>query len=339
MAKDSFGSSSAGKKGGKARAKALSPEERSEIARRAADARWDREPSSLPRAICGGQDPLRVGQAEIPCYVLEDERRVITVAGMQAGLGMAVGGGATRLVAFARSLDDNPSTVNELATRLESATDFIQPRGGVAKGYEASLLVDFCNAILEARQRGKITPRYHAIALAAEVLVRAFASVGIDALVDEATGFQSVRPRLALQKLLERYITDRLSPWTKTFPDEFYVELFRLKGWDFQNLKPGDKKPAEVGIITREIVYRRLAPGIVQELEKLNPVVVNGRRLKKHHQWLTEDMGHPALRDQLVKIITLMRASDNWMDFERLLQRVIPKKGDQQFFDEFFGDN
>ena len=41
----------------------------------------------------------------------------------------------------------------------------------------------------------------------------------------------------------------------------------------------------------KDIVYSRLGPGVLDELEKRNPVIgEKKRRLAKHTQWLTEDI-------------------------------------------------
>ncbi len=166
--------------------------------------------------------------------------------------------------------------------------------------------------------------------------MRGLANVAIIALVDEATGYEKLRKRQALAEVLDRYLSDKLNPWTKTFPDAYYENLFRLKGWDYKTLSPGDGKPAEVGKITREVVYRRLHPGIVEELDRQNPQVVPGRRLYKHHQWLSDEIGHPALREHLAKIVTVMQLSDGWIEFERNLGKVLPMRDEQSYFDEFF---
>lgn len=332
--------SKAGKKGGAARAKRLTPKERSEIARKAAAARWSgAEGEDMPRAVCGGTEPLRIGEIEIPCYVLEDERRVITLSGMQVGMGMSPSGGSPRMAAFADAIADNPSMGNDLSSRLNDPIEFVLPKGGVAKGYEATLLADICDAVLEARKRGRLTARYTHVAEAAEALVRGFAVTGIIALVDEATGYEQYRKRLALAEVLNKYLADKLQGWTKTFPDEFYEHLFRLKGWDYEKLKPGDPKPAEIGTITKEFVYRRLHPGIVEELERMNPYVVPGKRRHKHHAWLTRDIGHPALKEHVAKVVTVMKLSDDWLHFERNIQRALPiHNSDTAFFDQFFDD-
>jgi hypothetical protein len=66
----------------------------------------------------------------------------------------------------------------------------------------------------------------------------------------------------------------------------------------------------------------------MDELEKVNPIGENGRRKSKHHQWLTDDVGHPALAQHLHAIIGLMRASENWDSFMILTDRAFPRRGD-----------
>ena len=58
------------------------------IAQRAARARHDilRQPTERPTDRSG------IGDVEIPCYVLEDGRRVLTQGGFTGALGMARGG-------------------------------------------------------------------------------------------------------------------------------------------------------------------------------------------------------------------------------------------------------
>ncbi len=151
----------------------------------------------------------------------------------------------------------------------------------------------------------------------------------IVALVDEATGYQYARARDALEKILERYISEHLVKWAKRFPDDFYEEMFRLKGWDY--LDPIKSRPGVVGKYTNDIVYERLAPGVLEELQRLNPPTDKGYRKTRHHQWLTTDVGHPALRDHLMGVVALMKATPNggWAQFKRMLTRVYPKCSEQ----------
>src|SRR5260370_36961162 len=172
----------------------------------------------------------------------------------------------------------------DLAMALLDPLRFVRPgRGGkVAVGFEATILADICDVILAARKAGVLANRQLVIADQCEILTRAFAKVGIIALVDEATGYQEVRDRLALQAILDRFLRKEFAAWAKRFPDEFYQQIFRLRGWTWQGMKVN--RPQCVAQYTKDLVYARLAPGILRELEIRNPVE-NGRRKSALHQW------------------------------------------------------
>lgn len=290
------------------------------------------------KAICGSDEsPMVLMGIEIPCYVLEGEKRIIALSGMLAALDMNLGGGPGRLAEFIARIDPNFENAKALAVRLESPIRFTPPRGGkAALGYEANLLADICDVLLEARKQERLTDRYLPFAARAELLIRAWARVGLDALIDEATGFQYIRRRDALEQLCRKYISEKLMPWTKTFPDEFYIEIFRLKGWDYSVLRPGDKKPSCIGRYTRNIVYERMPAPVILQLEHLNPSDESGNRDHKHHQFLTRDIGHPELRVHIEKVLLLMGLSDSWDDFRGKLRKVMPKKWEQFELSDLF---
>ncbi len=153
--------------------------------------------------------------------------------------------------------------------------------------------------------------------------MRGLAMVGIVALVDEATSYQEIRDRKALNKILDKYLLAEQAKWAKRFPDEFYREIFRLRDWQWQGMKVN--RPGVVGKYTNDFVWDRLAPGVREELERLNPKTETGRRRAMHHQWLTDDVGHPALQKHISGVMALMRASAKWDHFTRMLQRAYPK--------------
>ncbi len=176
---------------------------------------------------------------------------------------------------------------------------------------------------IDTERAGVLTINQLPIAEKCNILLRGFATVGIIALVDEATGYQEVRARQALEKILERYISGELGKWAKTFPDEFYKEMFRLRGWQYSPFTV--KRPQYIGHLTNDIVYARLAPGVLEELRKLEPKDDKGRRKHKLFQWLTDDIGNARLKEHLIATIALMRGSSNWKEFSRILQRSYPK--------------
>jgi hypothetical protein len=289
--------------------------------------------------------PLRIGAIEIPCYVLEDGKRVLVQAGMLNALGLSQGTadkrlGGNRLTKFAETKGLSGTVNEDLIRAIYNPIKFRTPKGQEAYGYEATILADLCEAVLQARELGNLHPQQKRIAKQCEILARGFMRVGIVALVDEATGYQDVRNRQALEKILDQFIAKELARWAKQFPDEFYKHMFRLKGWEY---KPDSvKRPGVIGIYTNDLVYERLAPGVLDELRKKSvELVEEGVRKTKprYFQWLTENIGQPELRSHLVAVVTLMKASNDWNSFMRLVDRVLPKwkdtHGQLEMFDQY----
>jgi hypothetical protein len=323
-------------KGGKARAAKLGDQARSDIARRAAAVRWERagKLDGLPEVLCGAADhPLCIGSVEVPCYVLNDERRVLAQRGVITALGMSSGTGGSgegdRLSKFMETKGISPYVTESLRAVLTDPIKFRLGGGALAYGYEATVLADICEAVLQARKDGQLHAQQVHIADQCEILVRSFAKVGIIALVDEATGFQYIRQRDALTELLSEFLSEELRRWAKTFPDAYFRELCRLRGVHF---RPDLRLPRYFGYLTRDVVYRRLAPNVLKELEERNPKGVGGKRSAKHHQWLSEDVGHPRLIQHLGTVIGLMKISDTWDTFISHLDKVAPIYQDLPLF-------
>jgi len=280
---------------------------------------------------------LHIGDAEIPCAVLDDGTRVLT----QTEILKALGRSQRPKSKGSRAVDELPPFlatkslqpfIDEDLRESTKPVEFRPLRGDEDSrktGYRAHALPKICEAMLQARDAGALHSTQIPLARQAEILMRGLAHVGIVALVDEATGYQEVRDRIALQEILDKYLTDEWAQWTKTFPDEFYIHLFRLKGIPYP--PPGKHKnwrPSFVGHWTNDVVYSRLAPGVLKKLKELNPRTEKGRRKRTHHQHLTRDYGHPALREHLGNVIFLMRGCRNWDDFKRRLESAAPKHGD-----------
>jgi P63C domain-containing protein len=317
-------------KGGAATAAKMTPEQKAARAKKGAVARWGEKPV---RATHGSADhPLRIGGVEIPCYVLEDGRRVLSLGGMVKALGMSIGtaggGDGDRLVSFASGKAVSAFVSEDLANRMKSPVRFQASTGGLlATGYEATILADLCDAVLDARKAGVLKSSQLHIAHQCEVLVRGFARVGIIALVDEATGYQAERAKNALATILEAFIAKELQPWIQTFPTEYYQELFRLRGLDFP--ASSVRRPQYFGVLTNDIVYKRLAPGVLDELKRVTPRNDGGRPTAKYFQSLTGNTGYPKLREHLGKVVMMMQLSDSYADFKSKLDRFLPRYGAQ----------
>lgn len=287
-------------RGGNARAESLTPEQRKAIARKAANARWD---ADIPLADFEGVFPI--GNAEVSAAVLPNGKRLLTQATFLRALrrsrspkaGTGVLSTVDGLPFFLQADALTPYISEDL--RMPTTPIFFRTKtGGKAVGYDAELLPMVCEVYLKYRddslaKDGKIPATSEHIIRACDAVMRGLARVGIVALIDEATGYQEVRDRFALQAILEKFLRKELAVWAKRFPDEFYQDMFRLKNWQWKGMSVN--RPQYVGKVTKDIVYARLAPGILRELEGLNPADEKGNRRARHHQWLTEEVGHRAL--------------------------------------------
>lgn len=329
-----------------ARANALTPEQRKSIARKAAMHRWE---ADIPTATHEGEFPL--GNTTISAAVLPNKKRIITQATFLRALGRSrspkAGTGVLSTVDglpfFLQAEVLKPFISDEL---IMSTTPIFyhMMEGGRGVGYDAVLLPNVAEVYLAFRdwcfkEYGEIPKRYARythIITQCDILMRGLARVGIIALVDEATGYQQDRAKNALVEILEDFVAKELRKWVKTFPDEFYEQICRLRGWKLNDI---NKRPVIFSQITNNLIYRRLAPGVLKELHKLTPKIEGdkrGRRRNKLFQRLTEDIGHPRLRELIASEITLMRIFDDgdWEGFKKAVNRAIPVYGDLPLFDE-----
>jgi P63C domain-containing protein len=323
-------------KGGRARASVLSPEERSEIARRASRARWatqddsaqqgdnervvEDEPSdtTMPYSMFPGT--VEIGTVTLECHVLNDGRRVLASGGVVRAL---------------RGTDSKPASLSRYLAALPTYDPGmldgrmirfrIPSNPTVAQGYEAKLLIEICDLYLDARDKDLLKANQKPLAKMAEIIVRACAKVGIEALVDEATGYQQVRERRALQIKLQAFIAEEMQEWVKTFPEEFWQELARLEGIRYTP----KNRPLRWGKYVMRFVYDSIDPDLGKKLREINP---SPQHRRNHHQWLRE-FGRDRLHQQLGGTIAIMKSCKDMDEFRRRFASVFGR--DQQLSLDF----
>lgn len=309
--------------GGKARAKVLTPEKRREIAIKASNAR------SLDKNLNvthGSEDNnLLLGDIKLPCFVLKNGKRVLLQKNMATVLDISDTGGQ-RIIKFTGTKFLSEFIDEVLIEKINNPIIFKLPNGKCTKGYDATLLIDICNAVLQARSKYQLTPVQKRIATQCEIIVRSVAKVGIIALVDEATGYQEEREKNELSEILQKFITKELQPWTHTFPLDFYKELYRVRGLEYGK----EKIPSYFGHLTNNIIYKRLAPEILDHLKRLTPKSQNGHKTARYFQSLSKDLGYHRLKEHLGSVVTLMKLSDNYDEFEVKLNKIHPLFDDEK---------
>lgn len=312
----------AGSRGGKARAKSLSDSRRSEIARRAAQARWK---SKVPSSPYTGK--LRIGDRELECAVLDDGTRLISQGDIMRALGRHESSGRKAesdiKAPFVSAANLREFVSSDLVAELTPVEYRQQDTSPIKTGYPAAVLPAVCEVYLAAREAGVLAPSQRQPAQAAEILMRGLARVGINALVDEATGYQEVRDRDELQKLLASYVAEEFRPWVQRFPYEFFSQVYRIYELDEPK---GGRRPQFIGGFINDYIYGGLPDGVLEELRRVNPSNDQGNRSRRHHQHLTELTGHTHLDRQITSVITLMSISSSRHEFKALYAKRFPPK-------------
>jgi hypothetical protein len=310
-------------KGGHARAESLSAAERSRIAREAVQTRW-RNAGKLQRSLHAthkGNFEEHFG-FDVDCYVLDDEARtaVISQRGMGETLGYSKSG--SRIPRLINGKNIAPFAGPELTEKLENPLIFLgQPAGPnippqKIHGYDVTILIDICKAILAADVAGKLTANQKKIAQQARIIVNASAKAGVKGLVYALAGYDATKEEvIAAFKL---YVREEAREYEKEFPDQLYEEWYRL----YQLPKPERNKPWKFKSLTVEHVYRPLARsnGQILKLTKVQRQNSNVRS-KKLHQFLSE-IGVKALRTHLGQLLGIARISRTDKEYEGFFERL-----------------
>ena len=206
---------------------------------------------------------------------------------------------AIKIPSFMSANNLIPFIPNSLSTTCTPVT-FIGLKGGRYQGFNANIIPDICDTYLDARKNIPLTKNQIPIAETLEIIARALTRVGIAGLINEACGIVT-NEKDFLQKILNDYIDKKLQKWVKRFPQSFFDRYKKMYGID------SDKGiPPHIGTFINSFIYGELAPGVLEELKKINPVKENGKRAYAHHRYLTPTIGCPALEKQLIRVNTIM---------------------------------
>jgi len=275
----------------------------------------------IQKATHGGD--LEIGDIKIPCYVLDDGKRVLSQSGLVSALGL---NRFAQLDKFIGGKAINPFISRSLSDLANSPVKFIPPHGGTpGYGYEATTLSEICESILSARDAGVLKSNQQKLAFQADVLIRSFAKVGIVALVDEATGFIKDKQRYEYRQLFKEFVSEYCRPWEAEFPDEFFDMVYDLYG---KTRIKGKNHPIYFANFIRKYVYKPLAGSdgeILKLLTEKNPTIKNkdgkAYRKKRLHQFFTE-LGIKPFRMHLWQLMGIGKASSNIRAFESSFKKA-----------------
>lgn len=323
-------------KGGKARAKNLSTERKKEIASKGAKARWAKARAKenskqnadvIPTAKHMGY--LNLMDMDIPVYVLDNGQRVIGRVSATEILTGIKGGGSFEKTLGVQAL--KPFINLDLV--LERLVDFRLPEverlGSQAKGLPADLFIEICRGFVAALDANthlenpddfrKMTKRQQEMAIKASLFLSACAKVGLDALIDEVTGYQYERAEDALQVKLRAYIEEEMRKWEKTFPDELWIQFGRLTNWK----GTVTQRPKYWGRLVMELIYEYLDKDVAEWLKENAP---EPRKGQNYHQWLTSQYGLQKLVEHIWKVIGVASTCQNMAELRTKMAELYGKQ-------------
>lgn len=274
---------------------------------------------TVPELKATHQGEMSIGDIKIPVAVLDNRERVISIRGFSIFLGVKGGGaywkskrdGATsELPEFISAKYLEPFIGDELRETIKNTVPYYSKNGQEAVGIRANVIPKICDVWLKAQAAGALSESKLRVATQARLLLGALAEVGITALIDEATGFQKLKDEYA--QIVEKYIATELQNWIKTFGEDYYQQIYRLKGWDWNRFAIDKKNhPWAVANMTNRIVYEKLPLGVLQQLKIVNPSNEKGARKQRHFQHLTPNEGYVHLLKHLGAIVNIMERHED----------------------------
>ena len=153
----------------------------------------------------------------------------------------------------------------------------------------------------------------------ANKFILATAKVGIIALIDEATGYQSDRNGHELQLKIKYFLTDEARNWEKTFPDNLWFEFGRLTKWK-GSLK---KRPKYWGKLVNALIYDLLDKDIAEYLRKNKPPKYTGQ---KYFQWLNSEYGIKELTQHIWQIVGMAKTCETINELKVLASEHFNRK-------------
>ena len=287
-------------------------------------------PSIKPRKVWG-KGPIKIGDVEIDCYILDDGTPVLNKGKMMTALARSWKGS---------SRTDRPNFIG--AKNLQA---FIRPEldvllGGVEfydgkkliSGYEAQILPHICRVYRDADKAEVLTSHQRGTAQKCEILTDAFSIVGITALIYEQLGYEKFKHPEAFRMLIESYMTEEIRKWSKEFPDEFFFQLDRIYG---NQPTTSRSRPQYYAKFIRKYIYDPIEQGVVlKELDSRNPTNEKGVRKHKMHSLLSDVVGLPSLRSMIWQVVATLKISSDKRKFESNYTRMMGQSYQASLFDK-----
>ena len=261
--------------------------------------------------------------------MLNDNRKtaVVSQRGMGQALGFSKTASGSKLPQFLAGKGIAPYLGSEVMEKLNNPLIFQGPPPGpeyppVGRiyGFDVTLLIDICKAIVSAEADGKLAASQKKIAKQAHIIINASAKAGIQGLVYALAGYDVIREEVVAA--FKFFVQQEAREYEKEFPNQLYEEWYRL----YDLPKPERNKPWKFMHLTNEQVYKPLAKSSGKILKLTKESRANSsKRHARLHQFLSE-VGVKALRTQLGQLLGIARISKSKDEYESFVRQLF---GDQ----------
>lgn len=147
-----------------------------------------------------------------------------------------------------------------------------------------------------------------------ELIKTKYTDAALDSYLEK---IELINGRIINVKEILAYIDGKIRDYGIKFRQEFYKEIFRLKGWVIPDSGVIKEKPQIVAVYTALYIYGRFPKEILTELQDSNKFNDEmGQRMYKHFNLLTPD-GVIKLEKFINDSIDIMKKCQNWDEFVR----------------------
>lgn len=277
------------------------------------------------KIIYGSENlPLKLGQAFVQCYWLENKTPVLVKKSIQKALGYE-GKSEEWLLDLFGSINKFYPIPGALFDAYENPILFENTSGSgetnLLKGISPEMFLLTCQTIVNAKNDGYLSVQQLKHARAAANLLDAINDSDLSGLIETATGFTFVKEtgKDYLRNYFTNHTADELWQWSNALPDDFFEMLFDLYELDWADLR---KHPKKTGNALHELVFSRLNDSLAAILRTQKP-----KRSYRKKKKDTQNNLVPGLSAYLAEVISLHKAAaGNRSIFFQLLNRMHPQR-------------
>lgn len=266
--------------------------------------------------------PLKLGPHTLTCYILEENKRVLTINSIQRALGYE---GKSenwtvelihKINAFT-AIDTGISTAftNAIAIEIDSKKKMVD------HAVESHYFTNLCLLIIKAKEEGYLNVAQLKYAKAALQLINAIGKSDIEELIDTATGFRRFKS-ITLEYLaayVKKQDNDPAYEWVKTIPIYFIEDILEMNQLQWEDVT---RNPYALWELLNELLFSRISANLWEDLRESKPKRMYTRKDNKK-----QDIEHPKLKEYVMILHSLMKASGkNWNIFMQLLHKTYPKQ-------------